>query len=246
MPYRLNPTSHQARAILLNRAIKTAADDLAAGDAYVPQAWIDAATPFLTTYQPKVDVIAEQTGARSREISERDEAITRLAMFVRHGWSALKNRVERLNEPASVLMLYGLPADGLLPRNVSPDEWLNYGRLFVRGDTKAVAQGYAAMMNPSAAEVKVELDKASAEVDDVSGADSKVDKAQAAAAGDTARADELIGDLVDTLDFATRKLDGPSQRRIMRRYGIKFAYRPGETPEPDQTSAESTPVAQSA
>ena len=87
-------------------------------------------------------------------------------------------------------------------------------------------------MNPSAAEVKVELDKASAEVDNVSGADSKVDKAQVAAAGDTARADELIGDLVDYLDFATRKLDGPSQRRIMRRYGIKFAYRPGENTRP--------------
>ena len=190
-----------------------------------------------------MDVIAEQTGARSREVAERDEAIGRLEMFTRHGWSALKNRVERLNESASVLMLYGLPSDGSIPRSATPDEWLNYGRLFVAGDTKAVAQGYAAMDNPSAAEIKVELDKASAEADDVSGADSKMDKAQAAAAGDTARADELIGDLVDTLDFATRKLDGPSQRRIMRRYGIKFAYRPGETPDPEQTPIESAPAA---
>ena len=83
-------------------------------------------------------------------------------------------------------------------------------------------------------------------MDDVSGADSKVDKAQAAAMTDTARADELIGDLVDYLDFATRKLDGPSQRRIMRRYGIKFAYRAGETPEPEPTPEESAPVAQPA
>lgn len=35
----------------------------------------------------------------------------------------------------------------------------------------------------------------------------------------------------DQLRFALRKLDGPSQRRIMRSYGAYFRPLPGETPE---------------
>jgi len=47
------------------------------------------------------------------------------------------------------------------------------------------------------------------------------------------QADELIGDLVDFLEFSLRKMDAPSGRRIMRRYGIKFYYREDEPRDPD-------------
>jgi hypothetical protein len=36
----------------------------------------------------------------------------------------------------------------------------------------------------------------------------------------------LLGDWVDYLEFGLRKLDAPSQRRIMRRYGVRFYIRP--------------------
>ncbi len=51
------------------------------------------------------------------------------------------------------------------------------------------------------------------------------------------RADELIADLVDDLEFGLRKMDGPGRRRMMRRYGIRFHYSPGEEPDPDDAAA---------
>jgi len=218
----------------LYRAIQSATSDRAEGREYVPQEWLDQATAFLQTYRPKVDAISRQIGLRSIEIGERDVVISRLATCVRHGWQVLKLRVERLGQPEGVLRLYGLPLEGGVPRRATPDEWLTYARLFVEGDAAAVAQGYAPMANPSAAEVQAELTVASAEVDDVSAADAGVDEAQASAATDAAQADALIADLMDYLAFNLRRQDAPSQRRIMRRYGVKFHYREGETPDPEE------------
>ena len=78
---------------------------------------------------------------------------------------------------------------------------------------------------------------------DVSGADAALDDAQAAATAGAPRADELITDLVDYLNFCLRKLDGPGWRRIMRRYGIRFSYRAGETPDPDDDSEQAPETA---
>jgi hypothetical protein len=218
---------------LLNRAVQSATGDREARREYVPQEWIDEATAFLETYRPKVQAITRQIGARSKEISERDDAIARLSTYVRHGWRVLKMRVARLGEPESLLRTYGLTLGGGIPQSARPDEWLQYASQFIEGDADAVAQGYEPMVNPSAAEIQAELTAASAEVADVSDADAVLDDAQATAADDAPRADELISDLVDYLGFSLRKLDGPSPRRIMRRYGIKFNYRAGETRDPD-------------
>lgn len=234
MPFRINPTSHQGRSELLQRAVQSAISDRVDGREYVPQEWINQVTTFVQTYRPKVDAISRQIGLRSMEIGERDVAVSRLAIYVRHGWQVLKLRVERLGQPEGVLRLYGLPLDGAVPAGVTPEGWLTYARLFVEGDAAAAAAGYPPMVNPSAAEVQAELTSASAEVADVSAADAAVDEAQAAAATDAAQADALIGDLVDYLEFYLRRLDAPSQRRIMRRYGIRFHYRAGETPDPEE------------
>jgi hypothetical protein len=241
MPFRVDPTSHLGRADWLYRAIQSANSDRAEGREYAPQEWIDQATAFLQTYRPKVDAISRQIGLRSMEISERDVAISRLATCVRHGWQVLKLRVERLGQPEGVLRLYGLPLEGGVPRRATPDEWLTYARLFVEGDAAAVAQGDPPMANPSAAEVQAELTAASAEVDDVSSADAGVDEAQTTAATDAAQADALIADLMDYLAFNLRRQDAPSQRRIMRRYGTKFHYREGETPDPEEPVEEEDP-----
>jgi hypothetical protein len=37
-----------------------------------------------------------------------------------------------------------------------------------------------------------------------------------------AKADELISDVIDDLRYFLRKKDEPSQRRIMRSYGVTF------------------------
>jgi hypothetical protein len=241
MPFRVDPTSHSGRADLLYRAIQSAASDRIGGREYAPQEWIDQATAFLQVYRPKVDVITREIGARAIEVRERDVAIGRLSTYVRHGWQVLKMRVERLGQPEGVLRFYSLPLEGVVPRGATPDEWLTYARLFVEGDAAAVAAGYEPMANPSAAEIQAELTAAGAEVADVSTADAGVDQAQEAAAADAVQADALIGDLMDYLEFYLRRLDAPSQRWIMRRYGVKYYYRPGEPPDPEDAPVEPPP-----
>ncbi len=56
------------------------------------------------------------------------------------------------------------------------------------------------------------------------------------------RADELIADLVDDLEFGLRKMDGLSRRRITRRYAVRFYYLAGEKPDPDDVDAVRTKV----
>jgi hypothetical protein len=239
MPFRVNPRSHSARANLLRRAIQSATGDRAEGREYVSQAWIDQASAFLQIYQPRVDAITRHLGLRSMEVRERDAAVARLSTCVRHGWQVLKMRVQRQGLPDGVLRLYGLPLDGNVPSNATPDGWLRYARLFVEGDAAAIARGHEPMCNPSAAEIQTVLDVAAAEVDDVSAADAALDEAQAAAEADQAQAEALIADLVAHLVFNLRRMDAPSQRRIMRRYGFKFHYGKGEARDPDDVlSAE--------
>jgi hypothetical protein len=57
-------------------------------------------------------------------------------------------------------------------------------------------------------------------------------EAQKAVAALRPRADELIGDVMDDLRYNLRKLDPPTQRRIMRTYGATFVALPGEPADP--------------
>ena len=66
---------------------------------------------------------------------------------------------------------------------------------------------------------------------DIAPADRGYDDAQAAVAALRPQADELIQETIDQLRFSLRKMDGPSQRRVMRSYGAVFRPLPGETPE---------------
>jgi hypothetical protein len=47
--------------------------------------------------------------------------------------------------------------------------------------------------------------------------------------------DALIKDMWDTIEFNLRSHDAPSLRRRAREWGVYYALRPGETPEPEPT-----------
>lgn len=233
MPYRIDPTSHDGRVNLLTAALATATNDRAAGRPYLPQEWIDATTTFLGLYRPKVTAIAHKLGAQRTQIAERDAVVPLLAKYVRHGWQVLKMRNDRLGLPEGLLDVYGLPPGGNTPTSATPQEWVNFAKKFIEGDAAAVAQGQPAMCNPSAAEMQPILTQAISEIGDVSDAVAAYDEALEAAEKEVPQANELIGDLVAYLEFALRKEPPSSQRQEMRRYNLKFGYRTGETPDPE-------------
>jgi hypothetical protein len=239
MPAYDPPRSDMSRAAFLRRAIESAHNDkeVLSSPPVVSDDTIAAAEAFLPQFTAAVDAVTATLGARSKETAEGVAALDRVKTYSRDLMEVVKRRVYRLGQPASVLEFYQMGLDGSVPNPGTQDEWLTLAERIVAGDAQAVAAGYPAMANPSAAELQAVLASARQEAVEADTADRVYDQAQEAAAALRLQADALIGDIVDEIRFATRKKDAPSQRRILRAYGAQFRYLPGETPEEEPAPA---------
>lgn len=244
MPELSFPTSDLGRVALLTRLHQTATDRLTAGDTTIDAAMRDEIAAFLTTYRPKVETLHTRLGNRMHAVDERNTAREALSIYVRDFCVALKRRVHRLKQPADVLLLYSLHADGLLPNPKTDDELLQWANRLIAGDAQAVTAGYPAMSNPSATELQTVLDAARTEMAAVPQADLAYDQAQDAAATDRQKADEVIRRINLLLDFKLYHHDAPGIRRIKRNFGFTFKYLPGEPPDEDDpgTPESATPA----
>jgi hypothetical protein len=231
MPYYDPPNSDLTRLAFLKRALATHAADELAGAAHLSAETLVALTGLAAQFESALGSVDQKLSARTRETGERVEAMARVETCLRDLWEVLKRRVVRQNEHASVLAFYGLPLDGALPQPTTYEEWLTLAERAVSGDAAAVAAGHPAMVNPSAAELGGVVATARQETADVAPADLAYDEAQAAVAELRPQVDAAITDVVAELRFALRRLDPPSQRRVLRRYGARFRYLEGEPVE---------------
>lgn len=229
------PQSHAERHVFLTRSAITGQQDIDAGRTYVTQSTIDLVNATLTPYRAAINTIPIASAGRSKEVHERDEAIGPVITYTRDLWEVLKRRVHRLDQPASVLLYYGLTLEGIVPKPGTADQWLEAANTCIEGDAAAVLAGYPAMSNPRAVELAVVVGTATPEADDVSAADRVLDEALAAANVFIPAADGVIDDVMEELRFNTRKMDFPSQRRIQRTYGARFRTAQGEPSDGDRT-----------
>jgi hypothetical protein len=197
---------------------------------------------FLTTYRPVVLKLIEVSAERAREVSEKDKAQVVLETYLRDFLVVLKRRTDRLGHEVAVLVHYGLPQSGDLPVLRSAADVVTAAGEIIAGEVKAVAAGFPAMANPSAAEVAAALTKYQDEADDVAPADTAVREAQLAAAKFRLEADELIDDAKENLAHSLRKETASAVRRVLRLFGFKFTPNPGDLPEVEPTTG-TTPVA---
>jgi hypothetical protein len=225
------------RLAFLKQAATTGAQDTAAGKSYISQETLDALNALAPGFEAAHNDVSARLSARSEEVRQSNEALDTLQTYVRDLWEVLRRRLIRLNQPAAVLQFYGLGLDGVNPTPTNQAQWLATAAEVVAGDAEAVAAGYPAMTNPSAAELQAVLTAAQQEADEVAPADRAHDEAQEAVADLRPQADELIQDVVDELRFNLRKRDAPSQRRIMRTYGASFSYLPGEPADQDDAGS---------
>jgi len=238
MPTYEPPRGDSERFTFLQRAAITGPQDIAAGNLYLDQAILDEIAAFLPTFGAALNTVSEKLGARIKETQERSAAIERVALYTRDLWEVLKRRVRRLEQPAAALSFYQLPLDGTVPKPTAQEEWLTLAAKVVEGDARAVAAGYPAMVNPSAAELDAVLQTAVSEAADVALADRVYDQAQETVAALRLQADELLAEVMEQLRYNLRKRDAPSQRRIMRTYGARFRYLVGEPLDPDDPGTE--------
>lgn len=231
------PQGDAARLFFLKATLDMGRKDRQAGLAYVDQATLDAVEGLIAKFDPAYLALNAKLGQRVKETEGKTNALADLQTVVRDFWEVSKRMVARKKLSSALLAYYGLAQDGSVPKSAAETSWLDFAASLVKGDADAVAAGYPAMSNPSAAEVAAQLVLTQAEFNQVGTTDRAYDTAQEAVSTLRPQADALIQDVMDQLRFNLRKKDEASQRRIMRTYGAKFTYASGETPDEDAGGA---------
>jgi hypothetical protein len=230
MPFYTPPRSHTDRLGTLKAAQAADAADFAAGHRMLPDVVVSR-LGIIAVYEPVVLAVAAAEARRSREVSEKDAKKDDLLLHIRDYWEGLKRRTRRKKHDASVLLFAGLPLSGDVPPIPNEVAMVNFAKQIFKGDADMVLAGFPAMANPTAAEVDAMRIAYENEQDDIAPADRDLDAALQAAADHVADVDDIIEDVRAEISHFNRKLDDPSIRRVLRRYGMKFASNPGEPPE---------------
>ncbi|MCP4238926.1 MAG: hypothetical protein GY770_36045 [Aestuariibacter sp.] len=231
MPAYRAPQSDIGRLAFMSKTIKAATIDQAQGLSYVDANLLTDPSAFVELYNAYNAAhiqVESAIGKRVGETAESNAALDKLRMYISHLWISVTNRARRLGLSAAVFRMYKLNSDGSRPVINGNEELLTIAPQIIAGDAEAVAAGFAPVAEPSTAELQAVLDSAIAESTDVIAADRKVDVAQAALAAFRPQADEMIADVRASILYNTRKMDAPSQRRILRSHGATFRYLPNE------------------
>ena len=237
MPDYVAPRSDADRLLYLKSTLDMGRKDRQAGLACVDQATLDTVEGLIVKFDPAYLALNAKLGQRVKETEGKTNALADLQTIVRDFWEVSKRMVARKKLSSALLAYYGLAQDGSVPKSAAETSWLDFAASLVKGDADAVAAGYPAMSNPSAAEVAAQLVLAQAEFNQVGTTDRAYDTAQEAVSTLRPQADALIQEVMEQLRFNLRKKDEASQRRIMRTYGAKFTYASGETPDEDAGGA---------
>ncbi len=238
MPFLLKPKRDTARLTFLRTAAQSAALDYANQIEYISVDTFHELGAFLPQFDEAFLDVAATFGELDREVVERDEALESLKLVLDDLWEVIRRRVRRRDEPVGVLRFYYLEPDGTEPQPENLEGWFDLVEKIIAGDAEAAEAGYDTAVCPSAAELQIALDKARREAADVVPADEAHSRAQVAIDAMRAQADELIEDVLEELAFHLRKEEPASQRRVMRSYGARFGYHPGEPRDMDDVFEE--------
>jgi hypothetical protein len=209
---------------------------------YVDEATADNVEVLIAQFEPAYLALNAKLGQRVKETEGKTSALADLQTCVRDFWEVGKRMVARRKLSTALLAYYGLAQDGSVPKSAADTNWLDFAAQIIKGEADAVAAGYPAMSNPSAADVAAQLTLARAEFHQVGGTDRAYDTAQETVATLRLQVDAMIQEIMAQLRFNLRKKDEASQRRIMRSYGAKFAYGANETPDDDGPTPDPKPV----
>lgn len=230
------PQNDNALAGTLYRIVTTGRQDLAAGRPLVNAATLDEIDALLADWSPKLSLVTSQRAAHTQEVHEAVAAVRTLSVYVRDAWEVQKRRIAREGLPSALLALYGLPQAGRVPQNIRAHEWAGWAQKLIDGDAAAVAQGYAPLANPSAAEIAAKLAQTEKETPEVDVADRAWDEAQAAVARGRAIGLGLVKEAWTQIRFNLRRQSNESVRRVMRLYGAQFR----SSREPIETTEQPT------
>lgn len=238
MPYLSLPNSDVQRVAFMRISLAMAKKDAVANTPILGEELVTKLETNLTGFTTSYKLLDASLSARQKEVLEKNEATGELSVFVRDFYDGLKRRTYRLHHPTSVLRLFGVTAEGDLPKLSGDSDLMETARQIVLGDANAVIEGYAAMSNPTAAEVQDKLTAAEKEKEEVAPADREYNRVQKELESKREPVDEIIREISDTIQFVKRKDSASSVRRLMRNYGFTYRYLKDEEVEEEAVKNE--------
>ncbi len=222
MPIYVSPQNDHQRITFITATSEAGVSDSAMGDLFLAPKTLEAVTTLVPLMKNGMDALSKNRAIRAGEVVEKKVALKKLQKYLSHLWTGIKNRVDREDLPVEVLKYYQLPTSGLLPKYHPTPALISVAESVISGEANAVEAGYEPMANPSIEELIAVVAEAKGEVNDVSEADSAVDREEDSMQKLRADADSIIKKVVNDLRYFLQDEDEPSQRRIMRRYGLVF------------------------
>lgn len=226
------PRNDRRRLLVLSSVLTAHAQDALDSDAYISAPVLAEAQALHAPFQAAMDALSSTLAARSAAADTRVRAFQYLEWGLRDAWESVKRRIRRQDLGNALLLFYGLPESGEVPKGMPYAEWLPLAQDVLDGDTEAVAAGYAPLQDPDAAEIAAFLTIAQTAHDAMRPADKKYDNAQAAVATLRGDVDVVLAKIVRDMRYhlSVAGMDKESERRVMRGYGFTFTA-VGGTPE---------------
>ncbi|MEZ6111030.1 MAG: hypothetical protein R3C99_08450 [Pirellulaceae bacterium] len=238
MPFRRLPNSDSTRLQALESASKKAAATDPADLAF--------SSETKTTLDATLPLWKQELRERGQALSAQSEATEalsvrrgRLRMWVSHFFQAFNMAVARGVCQASERGFFQLDISAeSLPALDGEADLLTWAERIVAGEADRTAAGGVAILQPTAAEIATELTEYETFRASQAAAAGVYDREQEDVERMREQVDRLIRDLWDEIEFRFRREQPSSMRRKAREYGVVYASRPGEPPDPEAPAPE--------
>lgn len=237
MPFRRLPSTDNQRLQAIEAAAAKAASVDPGNLAFSSESKIslDALLPqFRSELQERGNALGDQVAATGALTAQQNK----LRMFASHFLQTLNLAIERQVLLPSDRPFYQLTAsNATLPKMVREADLLMWTQRIIDGEAARVAAGGTPIPFPTADEVAAERAAYISLQADQSAKKDALDSEQEDVEAMRDSIDELILDIWDEVEFAFRREAPSSLRANAREYGVFYATRQGEQPDPGQPPA---------
>jgi hypothetical protein len=232
MPFRRLPDTDATRTQALNAAYKKLAAS-SASESLISTATFNALQALMPQWEQEVAERAAALGNQTAATSALIAAAATLRTHVGHFFQVFQLGVGRGIFSPSGRAVYELSVnEETVPDLCSEANLLLWADRIVKGDPRRVAQFSERPMDlPSAYDVATCLDAYNTQLARQTTAKDTLEAEQADVTELRAKADEVIRDVWDEVEFALRQQEPPALRRRAREWGVFYALRAGEPEE---------------
>jgi|GEM_PF-687156 hypothetical protein len=240
MPYRNLPDSDERRVKALGLAER-------AYDVYVTRqpeeskrikAISDASfaelVPLKSDFVKEVQERGYSLTGQTQATVEKDATLKAMQMTNSHFFIVMNLAIARGKYLPTIRPIYGLDTgQESVPDMIREADASGWAQKIIAGETHRISLGGVPMQNPELADVQAALTAYFTKRDIQLVKKSDYDSEQEDVENMRAEVDALIKDLWDQVEFYFRKDEPASLRRKARAWGVEYATRPGEEPEPE-------------